>query len=257
MAEYSNANFLSGDTVFTDFAFPRLQSIDTANPVLENNRHYYTKKNDGNGDFGYKLVAEGTFTERLLQLSWGDKGFVLDNFVYHDYASRLLPRAVGYSAGLIDYFFRGIIDSVPEGTDLFPLANPPTTLTVSELVNSTPDEETATGTMVLVLTYSGQDLTSESFPPILVSEPVSVTITRFPQAVTFSFSSLPFPATFSGHSHYKANLVYRGPLGGEDEAVIVNGPCGFGGPGSGGFTFIHGRFIEGPDAVWVVGGCTS
>jgi hypothetical protein len=27
--------------------------------------------------------------------------------VYRDYAEKLLPRAVGYSAALIDYFFRG------------------------------------------------------------------------------------------------------------------------------------------------------
>jgi len=31
---------------------------------------------------------------------------VLDNNVYAEYASLLIPRAVGYSAGLLDYFFR-------------------------------------------------------------------------------------------------------------------------------------------------------
>lgn len=36
-----------------------------------------------------------------------DKGFVLDSRVYEDYAALLLPRAIGYSAGLLDYFFRG------------------------------------------------------------------------------------------------------------------------------------------------------
>jgi hypothetical protein len=38
----------------------------------------------------------------------------LDKFVYADYADRLIPRAIGYSADLLEYFFRGEIDMVPD-----------------------------------------------------------------------------------------------------------------------------------------------
>ena len=34
----------------------------------------------------------------------------LDDNVFRDYAARLIPRAVGYSAALLDYFFRGRLD---------------------------------------------------------------------------------------------------------------------------------------------------
>ncbi|MBW2170293.1 MAG: hypothetical protein JRG69_13745, partial [Deltaproteobacteria bacterium] len=36
--------------------------------------------------------------------------FLLDKECFKDYAEKLIPRAVGYSAGLLDYFFRGSIE---------------------------------------------------------------------------------------------------------------------------------------------------
>ncbi|NJL60188.1 MAG: hypothetical protein HC887_11685 [Desulfobacteraceae bacterium] len=46
---------------------------------------------------------------RVFYLSFG-----LDNDCYQDYAELLIPRAIGYSAKLLDYFFRGEIDLVLE-----------------------------------------------------------------------------------------------------------------------------------------------
>ena len=38
-----------------------------------------------------------------------------DEEAHKDYAKKLIPRAVGYSAGLLDYFFRGEIEiSLPD-----------------------------------------------------------------------------------------------------------------------------------------------
>lgn len=37
----------------------------------------------------------------------------MDSRVYEDYARQLLPRAVGYSAGLLNYFFRGQLKVIP------------------------------------------------------------------------------------------------------------------------------------------------
>ena len=34
---------------------------------------------------------------------------MLDDNVHNTYSKKLLPRAVGYSAGLLNYFFRGTI----------------------------------------------------------------------------------------------------------------------------------------------------
>ena len=57
------------------------------------------------GDTGYRLVAEGVWWETLISLAAGDGGYIIDSQVRSDYAAKLLPRAIGYSAGLIDYFF--------------------------------------------------------------------------------------------------------------------------------------------------------
>src|SRR5213075_2595236 len=45
--------------------------------------------------------------------------FSLNTYTYDSIADVLLPRAVGYSAGFLDYFFRGRldVDLMPEGGD--------------------------------------------------------------------------------------------------------------------------------------------
>ncbi len=58
------------------------------------------------GDFwgaGSILNTPASFNNEDIQ----DIRFSLDNYVYQAYAEKLLPLAVGYSAALIDYFFRG------------------------------------------------------------------------------------------------------------------------------------------------------
>jgi hypothetical protein len=47
----------------------------------------------------------------------------LDLECYKEYAQNLIPRAVGYSAGLLNYFFRGTLDvSWPE-TGVYSIAD--------------------------------------------------------------------------------------------------------------------------------------
>ncbi len=57
------------------------------------------------------------------------KSFYRDEKCHEDYASKLIPRAVGYSAGLLDYFFRGVLDisapdqyvyAIADGSNIFP-----------------------------------------------------------------------------------------------------------------------------------------
>ncbi|MBK6981980.1 MAG: hypothetical protein IPH30_11115 [Betaproteobacteria bacterium] len=57
-----------------------------------------------------RMAAESTFSA-----NFGNRVFyVLNRFVYDDQAALLIPRAVAYSAGLLDYFFRGRIDLVKD-----------------------------------------------------------------------------------------------------------------------------------------------
>ncbi|MBI4653548.1 MAG: hypothetical protein HY752_00880 [Nitrospirae bacterium] len=131
LSEYTNANFVSPDTRFKNFAYPSKDTsvvvvdYDIADPFNPGNtvkRPYYKKKADG--DSGYLLT--GVDYHRLYRqtnLSEPELGQLevvviapMDGNVFSDYTKRLLPRAVGYSAGLLNYFFRGDIDLVDDAT---------------------------------------------------------------------------------------------------------------------------------------------
>jgi len=121
LSEYTNANFFSRDTVFRDFPYPNSGSVQITDYEIQDPRdsssmvfrQYYKKVSDG--ETGYRLAAVPFLkdyeincapfcTELLYEMA------PLDKFVYGDYASKLIPRAVGYSAGLLNYFFRGKLE---------------------------------------------------------------------------------------------------------------------------------------------------
>jgi len=71
-------------------------------------RQYYKKI--GDGDTGYRLATVGLLKDYMTRyFPWymGLDKEALDGSVYRDYAEKLIPRAVGYSSGLLKYFFRG------------------------------------------------------------------------------------------------------------------------------------------------------
>src|SRR5690242_17079287 len=112
VAEYTSGGYVSDDTIFVGgFALPRRESLGAAVFDPEGTpgaRRYFPKTADGD-TIGH-FVAEGALYERLLFRGQLVGGFMLDDRVYEDYAARLVPRAVGYSAGLLDYFFRSNFD---------------------------------------------------------------------------------------------------------------------------------------------------
>ena len=122
VAEYTHGNFLSRGTMFKRSPFPRPSSL-APGPLLEHQpgqfRQYFTKARDG--AIVDLFVAEGMLHQSLaaalaapLPTQW-----VLDDRVNEAYARELLPRAVGYSAALLDYFFRGRleVDLLEDGDD--------------------------------------------------------------------------------------------------------------------------------------------
>ena len=123
IAESTNGNYLSRDTLFRRFPFPRQQALG-ALPVIEPEgaefRRYFSKTTEG--EPVRLFVTEGAL-HRSLTAALGAPppagGWFLDERVHQEYAARLLPRAVGYSAALLDYFFRGRLD-----VDLFAFADP-------------------------------------------------------------------------------------------------------------------------------------
>src|SRR5262245_49592417 len=146
LAEYTNGGYVSDDTIFFGFPLPRRESLGPAvfDPPAGSAgaRRYFPKTSEG--DPIDHFVAEGSLYERLLFRGQLIGGFVLDDKVYEDYAAQLLPRAVGYSAGLLNYFFRGNVDFAIEVSNVDPNKR---FLTVS--IPSDPAAETMDGTFTL------------------------------------------------------------------------------------------------------------
>lgn len=136
LAEYTNANFASPNTIFTEdldpsneFAFPyprrsstnfdlvtskddRLVQFVTAEDGREDRVLYLAKT--GDGELIGRFLRLGFFTGDVLDKAPpGTPAKLLvqiDDDVHRAYAAKLLPRAIGYGAGLLDYFFRGKLD---------------------------------------------------------------------------------------------------------------------------------------------------
>jgi hypothetical protein len=197
LAEYSNANFFSDDTVFSDLPFPAVSSVVLGDPELDpktgEQRRYFKKV--GDGELIDHLALPSALYEFLPEpLNSRKKG--LDDNVLHDYATKLLPRAVGYSAGLIDYFFRGQLMIAPVD---------PTHIRVTNLS----DEPMQSGT-IEVYSDSEQGVRAQLVEPYVLVGPIGPGQSTLPIAVP-SFAE-------SGLGRYTA--VFRGRLGAEDDAVV-------------------------------------
>ncbi len=133
ISEYSSANFFSMDTnafESTNYPFPQVPDDLMSDPTNIEKKEYislngdnypreYYKKNccgETNGGNGYLLSAVDylEYYRKSLTPLARRKLIVplLDHNVYSDYADLLLPRAIGYSAGLLNYFFRGELEVI-------------------------------------------------------------------------------------------------------------------------------------------------
>ncbi len=135
LAEYTNANFASANTIFTEmldpadpyrFPFPRQSSTNIAELIQQSfTVARTTQAEDRTVDLGLYLRKErdgeqvdhflraGYLTRDLIDNAPPDVmrlSFQLDDVVHRDYAALLVPRALGYSKSLLEYFFRGKLD---------------------------------------------------------------------------------------------------------------------------------------------------
>jgi hypothetical protein len=241
LAEYVNANYVSDNTIFASdtkhyFQYPSettsVQEItrqiqdrfDTSKTIP---RKYYWKT--GDGDSGYLLAGVGYLIVRSPTPRPPYVLFPMDDYVHADYATRLLPRAVGYSASLLDYFFRGKIDiSVPANGLYSMISGTATQFTSIKLRaknGSAAGEEMTDGDIKLVVKYkvaqedpfkSGPVPTTPDFSYIVAPEKDNVrTISRSYTEFNFDLN-LPHYAT-----DISLQVVYKGRLGNEDGAVAA------------------------------------
>jgi hypothetical protein len=215
LAEYTNANFASEDTLFTEnnladwnqlndkhyFPYPRLADTvvfaESQNKVWNGFDVYrkYFEKTGGGEKIKHFATASRLYAYLLDDPIPGPQGF--DDKVHKDYADLLIPRAVGYSAALLDYFFRGKIDMVPDPGN------------AGQYVIKNESDEDMSGTFSL---YYDDDNGIRRFVPGAT------------WAVVVSTHDSSNPVTFTAPSNMKVTgkyvLVFSGRLGQEDGASV-------------------------------------
>ncbi|MBI4822828.1 MAG: hypothetical protein HY805_01165 [Nitrospirae bacterium] len=224
LAEYSSANFFSKHTIFKGMPHPmhedtncykinELTPVEITNEKGEKDLRIYISKDKGEQvknlasfslleyDVEGKLAKYGYAISEVCKKT----PFLLDEKTHKDYASLLIPRAVGYSAGLLDYFFRGRIDMEPD-------PNSQGQYIIKNLSN-----EQMNGTFSLYYDdiYDSRRLIASFLLSIEANDEGTV---------SFSLPSEPKPKNEGEYI-----LVFRGKLGNEDGAVvggIVKLKCG-------------------------------
>ncbi len=211
IAEYTNANFASQDTIFTEnfdhnhkyyFPYPKYsaQSYEMYDiDIPPDKKRIYLRK-IGDGEPIEHFATAGPLYKYLnfdpvLQRD----ELKLDPAVHADYAALLIPRAVGYSAGLLNYFFRGQIDMVHDDA----------TGSGYVIVNNT--DEDMNGTFEL-----WYDNTSEQR---LKAWNNSLTIGKQSSGNNKS-ANFTFTPPSGAKEPGKYMLVFRGQLGNEADAVV-------------------------------------
>jgi hypothetical protein len=260
LAEYTNANYFSEDTVFTEdykidhkHWFPHPCKSET-NVMLLNMPSQVIAK-DGkidwikpvkksNGEKLENLVAAGYFSSYVGHGEHAYKStFFLSDECHKEYARKLIPRAVGYSAALLDYFFRGEIEislpvsnlgiNPPQKEGIYSLCTDPAvgfdkiSLMVRNITAN--NEEMTNGSISLVLSY--RTCVGNPFSPdrhaleeekkiISVNHQGKVSIPR-DVPLRFNFDLLETPLPYNAMD-VTLSVVFRGNLGAElNNAVAV------------------------------------
>jgi hypothetical protein len=262
LAEYTNANFFSEDTIFTEdyqkdhiHWFPHPSKIET-NVMSLNMPHEVTaedgrkdwikpvNKKSGGEDLD-NLVFAGYYENQVDKETYDYRfTFFLSDICHEEYAKKLVPRAVGYSAVLLDYFFRGEIEvslplsnpgiDPPQKEGIYSLCTDPAigfdklSLMVRNITAS--NEEMKNGKITLVISYRtcnrdpfvpNPPLPSEERKFISVDYQGEVTIPRdTPLRINFNLSGhpLPFDAV-----DVTLTVVFKGDLGAEQNDAVAIG----------------------------------
>lgn len=235
LAEFTNMGYYSDETIpgnnptsVHQYAMPQAPEIiceDTLPGMTVKTKYKSRKPCPTDGSKPDHFVALSLInSEADIADAGKQKAYVLDKNVHNTYAGELIPRAVGYSAALLDYFFRGKLTATYNVGDItFRTAK----ITVT---NNTPGEAMATGDVSLIIRYKplsetdlgnkiqlnlpGNDYTYK----VLTLTGVDMSKT-LPQQLTFDLSTEPLPLNFAEMS---MQVVYRGTLGNENGSVAVS-----------------------------------
>lgn len=144
--------------------------------------------------------------------------YSLNRYNYDAMANLLVPRAVAYSAGLVDYFFRGRL--VAEEVTFVDEA---ITLKVKNAIDVEKFPDYANeklyngGKLVVTREYKiGEEKRLDASAPVLLEEDIE------PGKISQQSYTFSFPTTLpQGLASIKFRLVFRGKLGQEEDAVVA------------------------------------
>ncbi len=262
LAEYTNANFFSEDTIFTEeyehdhkhwFPHPsksetNVMSMNMPREVTaEDSKKDWIKsvnKKIG-GENLSNLVFAGYYENRVDKETYDYKfAFFLSDICHEEYASKLIPRGVGYSAALLDYFFRGEIEvnlpvsnpgiQPPQIEGIYSLCTDPAigfnkmSLMVKNITSNS--EEMTNGKVTLVVSYrtcnGNPYVPTPPFPEedrkfISVDYQGEVSIPRDnPLRINFDFSTNPLPFNAVDVT---LTVLFKGNLGAELTNAVAIG----------------------------------
>lgn len=249
LAEYTSANFFSQDTIFKDFPHPARENTNfedfgllpitvITTPGGINHNTFYISGYGKKYLAAMKYFAAELFNSPIpLPIKKYELTPTLDNRCHEEYAQKLIPRAVGYSAGLLDYFFRGNIEITLPDSGVYAQIQPPATgFTQIKLMaknTSANGEQMNNGTIELVVGYRlAIDNPFLNYPETypfqaenemtyrVVPEKNGIRSIPYNGSVelTFDLSQNPIPLWAI---NVMIQLVYHGWLGSEDGAVVV------------------------------------
>lgn len=252
LAEYTNAYFFSKDTLnlSESYEYPHPNALDTDFSNIDWENPEEVDREDGETDKKiylkhtassdpYRLAAAAYFAQDCMapRNCW-NYTWLLDDQVHKDYAARLIPRATGYAAALLDYFFRGTIEVLPGSNGLYSFYNPADpagdmggfqTITLrARNATSNPIEPMSDGVIKLVIKHK----VALSDPFVSEVVPVSETFTYLvaserngvgslsADGYTELIFDLPQPIPVTATDLY-LQVVFRGKLGAEEDAIAV------------------------------------
>jgi len=194
LAEVTNANFFSPDTIGTAYAEPARDRLEVYQTVYDKTgtlRSYSRKPAPG-------LVVEPVLVECALDELAGAQQVCADDAVWRATAAHLLPRTVGYAAALLDHFFRGKIEfEMRPGADA----------TTRQFVVTNRSFERLEGTVVLYA--DAADGTRTAVPAAAIAD------LALDPGATVPGVPFPVPPPATGYV-----LVFQGTLGQEAGVVI-------------------------------------
>ncbi len=272
LSEYTNANYFSKDTTlysgifntyphpslndtnFSDIKLSDLETIDAEDGAID--RRIYISKIIGEPI--KHLAAISYLHSDLLNLNiyttTNYRLFFLDDKCFEEYASHLVPMAVGYNTALLDYFFRGTLEisapdsyvySITDGSqtpysDSYGNLHQQFSHIKAKVKNTTQNEYIQSGIIQAVARYKVvsnymPDLSnyppdgtvmydipysySVSLPKTLISEEMA-SMNAYPTEFTFDFTNNPIPA---GITDFYLYVIFKGTLGNEPDNAIAVG----------------------------------